>query len=588
MRRKLVKGGILLGMLVMALSMSACSRQDFDSKGLKDYHDPQLKMSRQEIEDELVPDKKAPTDESTTPPAIPDVSDILSAPPPPEKTGLNKLVSLSVTEDVPLKDVLLELGRLANVEMEIDASISGGIILRVKDRPFDQVMRHVAELGNLRYSYDHGVLRVQRDMPYVHNYIVDFLNLVRSDSGSLSVNTQVLGGSASSGDSTGGSSAGGLTSGSTNAVTTSYSGDLWSSVEQALTDILNFHPATLSGSGGASSSGGVGAVAGTSGTSNSGFTINKQAGVISVRGTEKQQRAVKRYLDQVRDAVSRQVLIEAKIVEVDLSKEYRSGINWSSLTDSKSHLSLNGNLNSSITSDGDFVTFALSNAAGSLETAVEMTEVFGTTRTISSPRLHAMNNQQAILTFAENNVYFTIKVNRQENTDTNGATNVTSSVESTLNTVPIGVIMTLQPSIDMDAKEITMNIRPTISRITSFVNDPGVELSAKQIDPTSTITSQVPIVEVREMDSVLKIHSGDIMVIGGLMEEHVVNNDVGVPYISRVPFLGNAFKSVEKTTDVVETVIFLKASIVPTTGSVGKHDKHFYKTFTRDPEPLTF
>lgn len=570
--------------LVVCFSfLSGCDRGDL-KKQLSDKHDTDLALSREDYTDNLFGKHERSTDETTPPPAIPDVSDILAAPPAPEKTGVNKLISLSVTEDVPLKDVLLELGRLADTEMEIDASISGGIILRVKNRPFDDVIRRIADLGSLRYSYENGVLRVERDTVYVKNYTVDFLNLIRSNSGSVTINTQVLGGasSASSGDG-GGSSSGGLSSGSTNAISTSYEGDLWASVEQSITDILNFQPSDLSAAINDGS-----AAASSNATASPGFTMNRQAGVISVRATEKQHRNVAEYLAQVKKVSSAQVLIEAKIVEVNLNDEYRSGVNWD-LVNSKSDVAADFDFRSSFPTETvtDFLTLSLGNTAD-LTTTVQLVEQFGTTRIISSPRLHAINNQQAVLTFAENDVYFTLEVEREEDTDGSGVTDVTSTVSSTLNTVPIGVILSLQPSIDLDNEEITMNIRPTLSRITERRDDPGVTLSARQIEEDSTITSSVPVIEVREMDSVLKIKSGEVMVIGGLMEERSANKDVGIPGLSGIPILGNAFKSVEKTTDVVETVIFIKATIVGSRGYVGKADRNFYKTFTREPRPLTF
>ncbi len=571
----------LLAILLCAGFLSACQRDEIQET-LKDPIDTELNLSRQDYVDGLFGEHNKDKDESdATPPLIPNVSDILAAPPPPEETGVNKLISLSVTQDVPLKDVLLELGRLADIEMEVDASITGGIILRVKNRPFDDVIRRIAELGSLRYTFENGVLRVERDTVYMKNYIVDFLNLIRSNTGSLTINTQVLGGA--SGGSGDGSSSNGLSSGSTNAVSTSYEGDMWASVEQGITDILNFSPSDLSAA--TISTDGVAATSTVDALA--GFTLNRQAGVISVRATEKQHRNVAEYLKQVKINSSSQVLIEAKIVEVNLDKQYRSGVNWNAVnnrTDFAVDFAFNNPVAASTVPD--VVTLTLGDS--DLSTIVKFVEQFGTTRTISSPRLHAMNNQQAVLTFAENDVYFTIEVERQEDTDGAGVTDITSTVTSTLNTVPIGVILSLQPSIDLENQEVTMNIRPTLSRITSREDDPGVTLSAQQIDPDSTITSSVPVIEVREMDSILKIKSGEVMVIGGLMEERASNIDIGVPGLSRIPILGHAFKSVERTTDVVETVIFIKATIVTPNGFVGKADRDFYKTFTRSPRPLTF
>ena len=127
--------------------------------------------------------------------------------------------------------------------------------------------------------------------------------------------------------------------------------------------------------------------------------------------------------------------------------------------------------------------------------------------------------------------------------------------------------------------EITMNIRPTLTRVSSRVSDPGVEIfAARNNISTDNLNSQIPVVEVRELDTVMRVKNGEIMVIGGLLEERTANTDTGVPGASRIPYLGNIFKSVTKGTELIETVIFIKATIVPGQG-VSVEDKEFYKKF---------
>jgi general secretion pathway protein D len=196
-----------------------------------------------------------------------------------------------------------------------------------------------------------------------------------------------------------------------------------------------------------------------------------------------------------------------------------------------------------------------------------------------------MNNQQAVLSFAFNQVFFTLDVQEQEDRFGDSLTK-TLNIDSNVNTIPIGVILNLQPSIDTDTDEITMNIRPTLSRIKSEIDVPGVTFLAAR-NNIQNVRSTIPIVEVRELDSILKIHSGQIMVIGGLMEERSSNDETGVPILSTAPLIGKLFKGVAKDSQVVETVIFIKAPIVPGYG-VSKEDQHLYRTFVRDPRPLAF
>src|SRR5262249_965154 len=152
---------------------------------------------------------------------------------------------------------------------------------------------------------------------------------------------------------------------------------------------------------------------------------------------------------------------------------------------------------------------------------------------------------------------------------TTGATNPITdlTVNSEIKTVPIGIILTLQPSINLDSDEVTLNVRPTLSRVVEFVPDPAVAFLASQAASTSGISNQVPVVEGRELDSILKLKSGQVMVIGGLMEDKNINTDSGLPGVSRVPFLGNFFKGVDKQNNLRELVIFIRATIVDSTGN---------------------
>ena len=152
--------------------------------------------------------------------------------------------------------------------------------------------------------------------------------------------------------------------------------------------------------------------------------------------------------------------------------------------------------------------------------------------------------------------------------------------------------MTLQPSINLETDEITMNIRPTLTTTSTTVDDPAVALTSQKNLGDNTngtaVTSSIPVIDVRELDSIMKLKSGDVMIMGGLMKSDVTNTDTGVTGIGSIPFLGNAFKSVVKTDNTVETVIFVKATIIPSDGMVVKADKDLYKNFFRDPRPLAF
>lgn len=611
----LIRRGITTTLLFVVLASCSMSEMAMEKERSGSYllrsgedtiADADLKMSRKDFKDNLLPLPLAQQNNTLSGQGagIPEVSPLLITPLPPKEAdiaGLDKLVSLSVTDDVPLKDVLMELSRLADIDMELDPAISGGIILRVKDKPFNDVMERIANLASLRYSFHNGTMKIERDLPYIENYKVDFLNLARSNESNSSINTKVISqvtsnnGGGSGGSGGGNSTEGSIKTGTSSNLSTSYDGNLWASVKADMARILNLDPRDPDKKEDTKRNNPVNAMPDAMGFSSGGrvatgnmrnfLAVNQQAGIITVRGTHKQQQAIQTYLNRVKHSVSAQVLIEAKVVEVSLGQKYRTGINWNIL-DRNMRLSIDGGFTKAVQGETDLFEVGILNSAGNdLDAAVSLTENFGTSRTLSSPRLHAINNQQAVLSFAFNQVFFTLDAQEQEDRFGDSLTR-TLNINSQVNTIPIGVVLNLQPSIDVDTDQITMNVRPTLSRIKSEVDDPGVAILAARNDITG-VRSTIPIVEVRELDSILKIKSGQIMVIGGLMEERNTNDETGIPVLSTVPLVGKLFKGVAKDSEVVETVIFIKATIVPGSG-VSEADKHLYRTFMRDPRPLAF
>ncbi|MDX2074472.1 MAG: secretin N-terminal domain-containing protein [Alphaproteobacteria bacterium] len=525
-----------------------------------------------------------------TGPPIPDLAEIIAAPQPP-KIGQTKVISVSVTDDVPLKDILIELSRLADVDVEIDSSITGGITFRAKDRPFNEVIDRICSMAGLRYSMRNNVLRIERDVPYVQTYPLDMLNIDRNITGSISVTSSGAGS-----DSGGSSSDSSATGSSSTSITAASKSDFWSKFQESVTQILAFKPTAL-GAG----------VGNNPAATEAFFSLNQQAGTLTFSGTERQHAVLRSFLRAIEANISSQVLIEAKIVEVSLNDSYQAGIDWSKL---------GGN---SVAFNTDLAAVTAANAALSpasitvlkndilrtgvdLSVAVNLLDEFGTTRALSSPRLNAMNNQQAVLSFTENLVYFDVNI---EVTDavagTGGSAGTPAKVEVTSEpkTAPVGIVLALQPSINKDSNEITLNVRPTLSKVTKFITDPGFEIgkanAAAQLPSGSpvlstlnSVQSTIPQLEVRELDSILKVSSGQVMVIGGLLEDKFTSDTAGIPGAKDLPYFGRLFSSDNKVTTKKELVIFIRATIVPSSGSAQPADRLIYNKFIDDPRPLDF
>lgn len=627
--RQFAKSAALLTVATMLLV--GCSLDDFKSKNGKwsDVQDRQQGLTRQDYRDmnkasKLLPDG-ATASASAGAPAIPDLAQVLAAPRPP-KVANAKLVTLSVTEDVPLRDVLFELGRLAGVDIEVGSGLDQqGINLRATDRPFNEVIERISDLASLRYSVKGNSMRVERDLPYIKNYNLDFINIVRSSQSTYSLNTSVLSAGSGSGQSGGGSGGGGGsssssssnsgsgssggntrgsvgTSGSSTSINSEAESDLWASMEASIGEILNYFPQGGSDAmGGAAPAAPVAAPAGAPAGAaaitqgRAGFVINRQAGILSANATERQHEMIQRFITLMARNASAQVLIEAKIVEVSLRDRFLSGVDWNSIIGSLGGVYAApgtyapiGGTDFSFTNNGATV-FGVNE--GDLNAVVSLTERFGTTRTLSSPRLNAINNQQAVLTFARNEVFFDCTVEPATTAVGTGTVQTDAAPNCTANSVPIGIILNILPSINLDNQEVTLSVRPTLTRkvgdatnpVSNYVNRLGLEDGE---DSESNIPVLVPIIEVREIDSIMKVKSGGIMVIGGLMEDASTTENRGVPGMSDLPLIGSAFKSRDEDYTKRELIIFIKATIVNPDGSSHKVDRAVIDRFSTDPRPL--
>lgn len=210
------------------------------------------------------------------------------------------------------------------------------------------------------------------------------------------------------------------------------------------------------------------------------YTMNKNAGIIAIFATQGQHEDISRYLDDVYRVTSAQVLIEAKVVEVTLNKEFYSGIDWNWVEAGKS-MTLNNQVPDSVFSGAPAFQSVvpkvkLLGLGGNIDATIRALEKFGTTRAISSPRINAINNQKAILDFSER----LVTVSSSQSTTVSASTPaVTGTLTVTKNEEPVGVQITITPSINVRTNEVTLDIRPKLSiNSGQTANDPSVNPTA--------------------------------------------------------------------------------------------------------------
>ena len=525
-------------------------------------------------------------------------------PAPPRPTARQEVYSV-VVQNVQVQELLFALARDAKLNVDIHPAITGTVSMNVRDQTLTEILERIARQVDLRYEIQGRNLSIVPDAPYVRNYRVDYPNIQRDATNSISTSTSV----ASTGAAPGGAGSGSGSNASMSEIASKSNNRFWETLVGNVRDMLNESGAAQAdtssaapGSAPSSSSGsspgstpsptGDSASTGTP-TSSAGGTgratapgtatpaaatavrvesstvmSNPESGYLSVRATQRQHERVREFLGRVMNAARRQVLIEATIVEVDLSSRYQQGIDWSLVkpngTAFDSSLTIgpkgaSGGLQtggivsslSSLTLNGPSV-FKGYDITGMLN----MLESFGTLRVLSSPKISVLNNQSSVLKVVDNKVYFTITATAATSTTTGGITTLTpATYTSTFNSVPIGLMMTVTPQIS-ESSEVILNLRPTISRITGFATDPNPDLAK------SNVVNRIPEVQTREMESVLRVQSGGVAILGGLMQDSRNNNSDEVPLLNRLPLLGNLFKYRDDASKKTELVIFLRPTVL--------------------------
>ena len=478
-----------------------------------------------------------------------------------------------VVNQVPIRELLFSMARDADLNIDIDDDISGKITMNAIDQTLPKILERIEDQAAIRYTLQDRTLKVVADSPVLYIYNVNYLNMDRSSAGTVSVSTEI--GATSTGVEIGNS--GGSSGGSGNSENRASSeienesiNEFWKSLTLNISGILEEDQA-------ASASGK------RLQTSNN-IIVNRESGIIAVRATSKQHRTIKEFIERVVGSVQRQVLIEATIAEVRLSDTYQAGIDWSIVSETaviggqtvvtKGGVQdvIGGNLGSS-----PFFQLATAGTINGnpLNITLKALETFGDVKVLSSPKVMALNNQTAILKVVDNEVYFTTNVEVDPGSVNQNSTTV---VDTDVKTVPIGFVMSVTPYID-DEEVVTLNVRPTISRIIRFVDDPNPLLAQQGV------ISSIPVIQVREIESMLQINNKETAVIGGLMQDQINQENRGVPFLSSIPLIGALFSYTEEEYIKSELVIFIRPVVMEHAsldGDLAEYKKYLLEDLQQD------
>ncbi len=454
---------------------------------------------------------------------------------------INQRFDLTVT-DVGARTFFLSLVKDTPYNMIVSPDVSGTISLDLKNVTVTDVLNTVRTVYGYDYTETPTGFQIFAGGVQTRIFTVNYIDVERTSSSEISISsgqiTQNYSGDGSSGG-TSSSNTSASTSSTGNSPTSSnvtpsakiatkQTSNFWKSLEASLTSIL-------------------GTGAGRQ------VIINAQAGIVIVRATTLELDQIAKYLDSLENTMSRQVLLEAKIIEVKLFDSYQAGIDWSisdmaqtgtqaiivpNLVGVKDPLDVFSNI------------FKLDVSAGTFSTVIELLSTQGNVQVLSSPRIATLNNQKAVIKVGFDEFFITNVSNT--NTTTGGVVGEnTQDIELT----PFfsGIALDVTPRINADGN-IMLHIHPIVSEV--FDNEKSFTVGGQEQ------TLPLALSVIRESDSMVEARNGQVIIIGGLMEDKTEEYIGATPFARRIPFFGSFFRKTNQRSIKTELVILLKPTVI--------------------------
>ncbi len=478
---------------------------------------------------------------------IPDVVRPPAILPAPSVAEAPQLFSV-VVQDVSVRELLFALARDAGVNIDVHPQVLGTVSINAIDQTLPQILDRIGRQVDMRWQLSEiSGLLVEPDFPYLQTYRVDYVNVERDANTGFSVSTTIT--------SVGGAGATAAGNNSTAQLNQSSTNSFWATLIANVSAIMGV---TGDGEEGVSTS----------------IIANPESSILTVRATSRQHSEIQAFLDYVKTRSLYQVMIEATVVEVSLNDDYQAGVDWATLSRNSGQIDFLQSVTGTnlLAEPASILTIDRSAGPDAVSATIRMLSEFGDLRVLSSPRIMALNNQAAMLRVVDNKVYFTITVEPgQPPTENSPGTPDLYTTE--INTVPVGFVMSVTPQIS-ENDQITLNVRPTISRVLRYVNDPSPALAEYGV------INPIPEVQIREIESILKVYSGQVAVLGGLMQDSLETGTQGLPGISRIRGLGGLFSFNRETASKTELIVFIRPVVMKQPSLDG--DLQEYRDFLPD------
>ena len=466
--------------------------------------------------------------------------------------------------NVDVADFFTSMVADTDYSVAIHPAVTGNITLDLKQVTLNEAFEVIEQLYGYHIKQIGTIYKIMPGGLQTVTIPVNYLLMQRSGSSSISVTAGGISSSQGGGGSGSGNSSGGRNTtsqgsqnsqngqndqgvggsqGNGSSVQSSSQTDFWKDLKEAIVGVLGTGPDRT-------------------------VVVSPQAGLVTVRGLPAEIEAVRAYLGQTEESLQRQVILEVKIIEVTLSDDYQQGINWTKIagtigtTDlsfSNNSFSVGNNITAQVGGLG-----ALSFTGDDFTGVINLLETQGNAQVLSSPRVTAINNQKAVIKVGSDEYYVT-GVNSSSNVSDTGSNGNVTSIDVPIPTLEpffSGIALDVTPQINVDG-DVILHVHPSVSETTEV---------SKSISVTGQAPYSLPSAQtnIRESDTIIKARNGEIVVIGGLMQSTVTDNESKVPVLGSVPLFGKLFTNMSKVERKKELIILIKPT-VSTSGAMQQH-----------------
>lgn len=467
-----------------------------------------------------------------------------------------------------VRELLRALVKETDIGLVLDPGVEGTVpVMDLKQVSLLDILDYLLPPLNLGFRWQRQTLHIFRLPMETRFFSMNYLASKRKGSRQVSFSTRsgtqggsVGGGSGTSMGSSSGSSGMGSGSGgqnqSSNQVDVSYENTIWQTFSDSMRMLV--FGATQGQPLSSEKTSGSGdevprsfAYADSAGRQ---LIVSPETGMVMVTAPRAQMALVERFIEGYQDSSHRQVWIEAKIIEVNLYKGYQMGLDWAGMLNRGGYYGTLGGKrslsspgfsfspgqveNQTMASSNGVLQFALSNNV--IDFLLEAMARQGTIKVLASPRISTLNNEKAVIRVVREEAFFNLQTDISQGT----GGNVTAPTIN-ISVVPIGIVMDIMPQISEDG-EIILSVNPDISELHEI----------KRFEVEGAVATQ-PVIDRRSIDTVGKVKDGQTLVLAGIIKERKNQLLKGVPFLYKIPLLGNLFRRTEQEVSRTELVIFL-------------------------------